>query len=226
MPARNAIKIYVENGYYHVYNRGVEKRSIFQDQRDYQTFLSFLGEYLQPKNEQALMKNLSLSGLTAREKDHILKSITRNNFNQRITVLAYALMPNHFHLFLRQTEAGALDRFMRSLCTRYVIYFNRRYKRVGSLFQGVYKAALIDDEAYFSHISRYIHKQAIDDPKTEGKWEQPSSYAEYIGQRKTDWIHPDDVLSLLAKTSKLSYTQFVAEDNPIDLAKAIFREDD
>jgi putative transposase len=226
MPARNAIKTYVENGYYHVYNRGVEKRSIFQDQRDYQTFLSFLEEYLQPKNEQVLLNNLSVSGLTARERDKIVKSITRNNFNQRITVLAYALMPNHFHLFLKQTEAGVLDRFMRSLCTRYVIYFNRRNKRVGSLFQGVYKASLIDDEAYFSHISRYIHKQAIAESITEGKWEQPCSYPEYLGLRKTDWIHPEEILCQLVKTSKLNYTQFMAEDNPIDLAKPIFREDD
>jgi putative transposase len=220
MPSKNAIKKYVENGYYHIYNRGVEKRNIFQDDTDYSTFLAFLAEYLQPKDEKALLDTLSLPGLSMNKKEKILKTIRLNNFSQEILLLAYALMPNHFHIFLKQRNAGSIDTFMRSICTRYVMYFNHKYKRVGSLFQDVYKAALIEDEAHYIHISRYIHKQAIELPDGLLKPLQPSSYQEYIGERKTDWVHPEEMLSIFSKDNpKLSYKQFVLEYNPLDLEK-------
>ena len=162
MPAKNTLKKYIENGYYHIFNRGVEKRIIFQEQQDYDVFLSYLGNYLQPKDEKSMFKKLSLPNISTQEKEHILKLIRLNNFNEEITLLAYSLMPNHIHLFVRQKSAGSIDKFMRSLCTRYVMYFNRKYKRVGTLFQGVYKAALIEDEAYYLHISRYYIRKRLD----------------------------------------------------------------
>jgi putative transposase len=223
MPGKNAIKMYVENGYYHIYNRGVEKRTIFQDQQDYDIFLSYLCEYLQPKDEKSLLNNLSAANITSRGKDKILNSLRLNNFDQTITLLAYSLMPNHFHLFVKQKDAGAIDKFMRSLGTRYVKYFNHKHKRVGALFQAVYKAALIDDEAYYLHISRYIHKQAIDVPLNNGRTEQPSSFPEYIGTRKTSWVHPEEILSLFSETdSRFSYQQFVAEYHSLESDQTLY----
>jgi putative transposase len=215
MPSKNAVKMYIENGHYHVYNRGVEKRTIFQDEQDYAVFLGYLKEYLQPRDEKSHLLSLSAEGLSSRDKDKILKSIRLNNFDNKITLLAYCLMPNHFHLFLRQKDSSSLDRFMRSLCTRYVIYFNRKYERVGSLFQSVYKASLIDDDGYYVHISRYIHKQAIDAALVEGGKEQPSSYLEYLGARKTSWVHPEEVLSIFSEAHPLlNYEEYVLEYLP------------
>jgi len=209
MPAKNSRKIYAENGYYHIYNRGVEKRIIFLDQQDYGVFLSYLKEYLLPKNEKELYQRLSDPNISYKERDKILKLLRLNNFNQEINLFAYCLMPNHFHFFVKQKSQGAIDKFMNSLGTRYTMYFNRKYKRVGSLYQGVYKAVLITADAQLVYLSKYIHKQAI--PK------QPSSYPEYIGTRKTLWVNPKEVLSNFSKSIfSLSYEKFVTESDSVD----------
>jgi len=161
MPAKNSRKQYYENGYYHIYNRGVEKRKIFLDQQDYAVFLPYLKEYLLPKDERALSKRLMDSSITSIEKNKILKLLRLNNFSNEITLLAYCLMPNHFHFFVKQKSAGSIDKFMNSLGTRYTMYFNKKYDRVGSLYQGVYKAVSVNNESQFIYLSKYIHSQAL-----------------------------------------------------------------
>jgi putative transposase len=74
-----------------------------------------------------------------------------------VTLLAYCLMPNHYHLLIGQADATSLSRFMQRLSVGYTMYFNRRYQRVGSLFQGQYKAARIVEENQLMEVSRYIH---------------------------------------------------------------------
>lgn len=139
MPAKNSIKVYAENGYYHLYNRGVDKRVIFGDAQDYVVFLSYLKTYLLPKNEAELRQKLADSTISYKEKDKILNLLRLNNFADEITLICYCLMPNHFHLLIKQNSANSIDRFMNSLCTRYTMYFNRKYKRIGPLCQDVYK---------------------------------------------------------------------------------------
>ena len=80
MAAKNSIKIYVEDGYYHIYNRGVEKRLIFLDQQDYGVFISYLKEYLSPKDEKSLRQKLSNPDTSYKEKDKTLKALRLNNF--------------------------------------------------------------------------------------------------------------------------------------------------
>ncbi len=229
MPAKNRRKQYLENGYYHIYNRGVEKRIIFQDQQDYNVFLSYLKEYLSPKNEKLLHERLSEPNLNSIERDKILKILSLNNFSSEISLLAYCLMPNHFHFFVKQKNASSIDKFMNSLCTRYSMYFNKRYKRVGSLYQGVYKAVLITNESQFLHLSRYIHKQAVafQGLALEGYRGQPSSYLDYMGSRKTEWVHPEEVLSYFSKANpSLSYENFVKEEDDFGaLGKLTLEED-
>ena len=229
MPAKNARKQYLENGYYHLYNRGVEKRTIFLDQQDYSVFLSYLKEYLIPKNEKALQEILSNSNTSSKEKDKALKLLHLNNFYNEITLLAYCLMPNHFHFFIKQKNPNSIDKFMNSLCTRYTMYFNKKYKRVGSLYQGVYKAVLVSSEEQFLHLSRYIHKQAL---ASQGEalrsWTgQPSSYNEYLGLRKTQWIYPEEILSYFSNSNpSLSYEAFVKEAVDNMIIKNISLEND
>lgn len=216
MPARNRTKQYTENGYYHIYNRGVEKRTIFLDKQDYSVFLSYLKDYLSLKDSETLLEKLSNPDTSYQEKDKIIKMLRLNNFYNEITFLAYCLMPNHFHFFIKQKSAQSIDKFMQSLCTRYSMYFNRKYKRVGFLYQDVYKAVLIENEAQFIYLSKYIHKQAVIHQLSKGKTldleKQPSSYPEYLRKRETDWIHPEEVLSYFSKTNpSLSYKSFVTE---------------
>ena len=101
MPAKNSIKLYLENGYYHIYNRGAGKSEIFLDDQDYRVFLHFLEKYLDPKSERSLAREIKL--------------------------LAYCLMPNHFHLFVHQMTKDGIIKFMRALGTSYSIYFNNKH---------------------------------------------------------------------------------------------------
>lgn len=214
MPAKNRVKTYLEDGYYHIYNRGVEKRKIFLDQQDYGVFLSYLKEYLSPKNEKELQNRLSDTNTSYKEKDKILKALRLNNFYEEITLLAYCLMPNHFHFFIKQKSALSIDKFMQSLCTRYTMYFNRKYKRVGFLYQDIYKAASVVNEPQFIYLSKYIHKQALaSQGRTLKGWDkQPSSYLDYIAKRETAWVHPEEVLAYFSTTNPtLSYQAFIED---------------
>jgi putative transposase len=216
MPSRNSTKTYIENGYYHIYNRGVEKRAIFLDKQDYGVFLSYLKEYLLPKDEKRLNQILSDPNISYGKKDKALKLLNLNNFYQDITLLSYCLMPNHFHLLVKQKNMGTIDKFMNSLGTRYSVYFNRRHKRVGPLYQDVYKAVLVDNEGQFVHLSRYIHKQAISLPN------QPCSYPEYIGTRKTDWVDPAEILAYFSRTNpSLSYENFLKDSDDYNILNGL-----
>lgn len=231
MPARNSLKQYLENSFYHIYNRGVEKRVIFLDSQDYAVFLNYLKEYLLPKDEKGLREQLSNPNIGYREKDKILKLLRLNNFCDEITLLAYCLMPNHFHFFIKQKSTQSIDKLMNSLCTRYTMYFNRKYKRVGSLYQGVYKAVILETDEQFVYLSKYIHKQAkTHSLRSQGEalrgWESPSSYPEYLGKKETGWVHPEEVLRYFSKTSpKLSYKAFVEESDDFSVIQNKILED-
>ena len=193
MPAKNSIKIYVENGYYHIYNRGVEKRTIFQDEQDYKVFLGYLKFYLSPPpDKKDILKTFSLRGVSFKGVAAPLK-----NYEKSIDLLAYCLIPNHFHLLIKQIKQGAMEFFMRSLATRYSTYFNKKYDRVGPLFQGPYKACIVENENYLLHLSRYIHQNPGE--YTNNLAGAYSSYAEYLGMRKTPWVKPDLILSFFEK---------------------------
>jgi putative transposase len=226
MPARNSVKLYLENSYYHIYNRGVEKREIFLDSQDYNVFLSYLKEYLSPKDTANLQSILSDPTIPWKEKDKALKLLRMNNFSEEITLLSFCLMPNHFHFFIKQTNSKAIDHFMQSLCTRYTMYFNRKYKRVGSLYQAVYKAALVTTEGQFLHLSRYIHKQALILQGETLQEQHPCSFVEYIGKRQTSWVKPQEVLDYFSKTNpNMSYQNFVKQQDDFEFLSHLTLED-
>ena len=208
MPALNVVKQYVIDGYYHVYNRGVEKRDIFLDQQDYSVFLRFLKEYLLPLNHPDLK---TLQGFNPRRRP--------KNYSDQITLLAYCLMPNHFHLFIKQKTHDGLKQFMTALGTNYVMYFNHKNDRVGPLFQGVYKAALIAEEPYYLHISRYIHRNPRSITRVQPLHTYPySSYRYFLNEKAPDWLHPHEILSMFRSGQSimprdiLSYQSFVEHE--------------
>ncbi|MBI2798210.1 transposase [Candidatus Saccharibacteria bacterium] len=143
MPSKNVTKQFVEGGYYHAYNRGVEKRNIFLDEMDYRVFISRIVQILSPVSPQAET------------------SIRLKNYVNEIELVAFCLMPNHFHLLIKQVNRTSMTAFMRTLCTSYSMYFNAKYKRVGRLFQGSYKATQIESGEYITHLSRYIHRNPL-----------------------------------------------------------------
>lgn len=216
MPAKNVIKEYRANGYYHLYNRGVEKREIFIDRQDEEVFLSYLKEYLTPKDTEKLRRAISDSQLTYNGRVEVARLLRMNNFSDSIVLMAYCLMGNHFHLLVKQTQERTIEAFMRSLCTRYVQYFNKRHgNRVGGLFQSTYKAVVIQSEEQLWHLSRYIHRN----PATKGlsllERPHPSSYRNYLGLTTQEWVKPNEILGYFAKSGFNSYASFV-EDNTLE----------
>ena len=212
MPRKNTIKTYVENGYYHIYNRGVDKKQLFLDEQDHAVFLRFLKEYLLPPNHPALIQLRNLSP----------KRKPINCFHQ-IKLLAFCLMPNHFHLFVQQLTKDGLTPFMKAVCTNFSMYFNRKYDRIGHLFESTYKAALVETEPYYLHVTRYIHRN----PKPLLARDNPlhiypySSYPYYLGAPSPIWLHTSPILSF-SRTQRslfpkdiLSYQSFV-ENEEID----------
>jgi len=177
MPAKFTIKEYIKGGVYHIYNRGIENRTIFTDDKDYEVFLKYLEEALHPK-------------IPAKTKGSTHKI---KKFHKEIELLSYCLMPDHFHLLVKQLTNRGIDTFMQSILVRYTMYFNRKYKRSGTLFQGKYKATLVTEDKHVLHVSRYIHlnpKEFVDNPARAY-----SSYAEYLGYRETPWIKTSHILS-------------------------------
>ena len=208
MPSKNRIKQYVENGYYHIYNRGVEKRITFLDEKDYVVFMYFLKLYLLPLNDK-LPKTLS----------NLQDTRIKKTFFGEIELHSFCLMPNHFHFLIHQIGRNSMTEFMRALITSYVMYFNKKYKRVGTLFQGAYKATLVTKDPYLLHLSRYIHANPLksfagSDPARLGDYPY-SSYPYYLGKKHAAWITKDFLLSFFATEGKgiesqiESYKKFV-----------------
>lgn len=203
MPAKNSIKTYIENSYYHIYNRGIEKREIFIDHKDYGVFLSLLKRYLMPWKAEI----------------NKVRPRHRIDLHDKIQLVSYCLMPNHFHLMVKQFTKDAIIEFMRALANSYVLYFNTRYERIGPLFQGRYKAVLIENDPYFLHLTRYIHTNPLDIGFTRSDLVnyRYSSYRDFIGKRKTEWIHSMEVLNYFKSPQKitsqdtLSYQSFVED---------------
>lgn len=212
MPSKNSRKPYLPGAHYHIYNRGVEKRDIFLDQQDYSVFLSYLKAYLLPKDITDLRNKLSSGKLSLDQKDKVLKELRLNNFFDEITLMAYCLMPNHFHFLLRQNTENGIDQFMNSLCTRYVGYFNRKYRRVGHLYQGVYKAVPVESDEQLLHLSRYIHRNPLSFQSLQGLalQTQPSSYLEFLGLKSTTWVHPEAILPFSLRVTGASPTKILS----------------
>lgn len=189
MPSKNTVKDFAVDQYYHVYNRGVEKRVIFIDDQDYRVFIGLLKKYLNGEVE-AIVNNRH-------------KFVSQKD---EVQLLAFCLMPNHFHLMLYQKSDDGISKFMRRLATGYAMYFNSRYHRVGSLFQGRYKASLIQSEPYIDHITRYIHLN----PEDYAGYSY-SSLKYYIEpDRCPDWLNVDWVLERF-DSSPQQYAEFVDE---------------
>jgi putative transposase len=188
MPSKNIVKHYATHTYFHIYNRGVEKRDIFIDEQDFAVFLGYLKRHL---GSEAIVKKPS--------------GYLYPNYHNDLTLLAFCLMSNHFHLLLYQKEdLSAITKLLRSVCTSYTMYFNKKYKRVGHLFQERYKASSISSDAYVQHISRYIHLNPSN-YKTY-KW---SSLPYFKGLSHADWINPEPILEMFKNREE--YFDFVQD---------------
>lgn len=138
---------------YHVYNRGVEKRDIFMDDRDYHRFVYCLYEF----NDEQPALNARHAYKPVINHDRSAFSPVKCKRMPLVEIMVFTLMPNHYHFMLRQIKENGITRFMHRLGTGYTMYFNKKYERVGSLFQGPFKAVHLSKQEHFIHLPHYIH---------------------------------------------------------------------
>jgi|SRR3989338_6698862 len=146
---------FVENQIYHIFNRGVEKRKVFMGEKDYFRFVHDLYEF----NDEDRVYN-SLYSFKRKLNKNIIEVEPQYIKKERkllVDILAFVLMPNHFHLILKQRTENGIVKFLQKIGTGYTMYFNKKYERVGSLFQGRFKAVIVLKRAHFIHLPFYLH---------------------------------------------------------------------
>ncbi len=216
----------VTDNIYHVFNRGVEKRHIFMDKHDYLRFINNLAIF----NDARPVLNA---------KYRVKEIETLDSRKLFVDVLAFCLMPNHYHLLLQQKKDDGISKFMNKIGVGYVNYFNLKYKRVGSLFQGTFKAVLIEKESQFLYIPYYIHSNPLDlivkDWRENGisklkpaidfldsyKW---SSHRDYAGKSNFTGIlnmHPLNEFFVNPESYKKDFRNFIKDCNFSDVAELL-----
>jgi putative transposase len=163
---------------YHLYNRGVEKRNVFKGSVDYVRFIHNLFEFNDISSAPAFERRYKAS--TPNQKNSI--SITKHK-EKIVEILCFCLMPNHYHLLVRQLKDGGISLFMHKLGAGYTNSFNIKYNRVGPLFQGKYKIKHVDKDVYLQHLVCYIHFNPMKFLKTKKDLDQYrwSSHLDYLG---------------------------------------------
>lgn len=199
-------KIFRPNCYYHIYNRGNNKEAIFLDEQDYWNFLK--------RVKLALFgpKSVSLPGRVR------IKALPEGAFD----VLAYCLMPNHFHFLIRQNLVLPVSKLVTGVCTSYAKYFNLKYNRIGNLFQDAFKAKIVDSDKYLMYLTAYIHNN----PSKPLDYDY-SSLKDYLGMRTGRITDKGFILKMFGHSAD-EYKKFVLAFNEKDLklVKDYLFEDD
>ena len=152
----------VEGEFFHIYNRGVEKRILFLDVHDYHRFMMLL--YLCNSNQPVNIENHFRKGRTFTD----IFSVDRDTL--LVDISAWCLMPNHFHFVLCARQENGITSFLRKLCTGYSTYFNQKYKRSGALFQGKFKSEHLEYDEYLKYLFSYVHLNPVKLIPGEKNW--------------------------------------------------------
>ncbi|MEK7126344.1 MAG: transposase [Patescibacteria group bacterium] len=133
--------------WYHCYNRGVDKRTTYEDRRDYHRFL----EQLYLANSETPLRR---DDIGTQNFEKILR-VPRSR--ALVSIGAFCLMPNHFHLVLKEVVENGITTFMQKLGTAYTMYFNKRYERTGNLFVKPFRSRHVDGDDYLQYLVNYVH---------------------------------------------------------------------
>ena len=191
--------------YYHVYNRGVNKRKIFLDSSNYQRAIDTLEYY-------SYIGHTLRYAYFSRLKNELKRNYFNNFKEQSVEITAFVLMPNHFHILLTQIDDRGISNFLRLFENSYTKYFNTRHKRIGPLLQGPFKAVHISNDSQLLHISRYIHLNPFSS-KIVGSLEELekypwSSFPTYLKNNPLGFISNSIVME---QFQNQSYETFVKE---------------
>lgn len=191
--------------FYHIYNRGINKQSIFSNNRDYSRFIQTLS-YYQVQNPKPKFSAYRIS------------KVFPVDFNKKIVdIICFCLMPNHFHLLVKQLKNGGISEFMRKFIHSYTKYRNIKYKNQGPILQGMFKAVRIESDEQLIHASRYIHLNPLTSSLVKNLEFYPwSSYPTYIGLNKNSFIAKEEILNFFKSPD--DYKNFVLEQSAYGLS--------
>ena len=185
---------------YHILNRSVQKLPIFQGKRECNFFLGAMEYYLQvePPVKLSLYK-------TNKDKFNIKKD---DNF--LVSVIAYCLMPNHFHLILKQLAEEGIKKYIQRSTNSFAHYYSKKHESSGHLFEGNFKAVRISSDEQLWHLSRYLHLNPVSGYLVENPKDYPfSSYGIYLGEKKSNFVDPSLVMENFSSPGK--YKSFVED---------------
>jgi len=200
---------------YHAFNRGVDKRKIFLDQKDYERFLLSM-ILLNDETDGLMIQWRDYSKLNPKVKPSEFLRLNLRSAGKKplVEIIAYCLNPNHYHFILKQLAEKGIEKFMQKIGTSYTMYFNQKYKRSGSLFQGTFKSVHIDPDDYLLYLSAYVNKNNFIHGYTKDDSWIYSSWPEYLGKVNQGICNKEIILGQFKNASE--YKEFV-ESNALYL---------
>ncbi len=210
----------VPNEYYHIYNRGNSKQKIFLDKKDYDRFVKIL--YVCNSKRSFNFRDLII--------DYKIDAFSFERETPLVSILAWVLMPNHFHIVLisPRSDLGGkynpITEFMRKVSTAYVMYFNKRHGRTGSLFEGVFKSKHIGGENYFNYIFSYVHLNPVKLIQKDWKEKGISNKNRAIDfLKKYEYSSFQDYFGLKRRQGVIIDKNFIPEYNFCNSEKDLFK---
>lgn len=200
---------------YHIYNRGVEKRPIFLNKRNYSRFIQIIDYY---RFANCPVKFSQFKMLSLDSQIDLLNKL-KSQSDKLIEIMVFCLMPNHIHFLCKQLKDNGISKFMNKLSSGYSHYFNILNHRIGPLFQGNFKAIRIETDEQLVHTSRYIHLNPVTSYLMEFNSLQSydySSYPEYMG-KKIGFCETKQIFSYFKSIQE--YKDFVS--NQVDYAREL-----
>lgn len=192
--------------HYHIYNRAVNKQIIFHDINDYSRFIFLILYFQSPLNFPQIGRHITRY-VKSRAFDIAKEEIIKN---RTVELVAFCIMPNHFHLIVKETEEKGLATYMQRVLTAYSKYYNAKYGKTGHVFQGPYQAVRVEDDRQLLHLSAYIHRNPREISKwfnKEDKYEW-SSYQDFVKENRWEELLAVDIIKGQFKDGK-KYQDFV-----------------
>ncbi|QQS38813.1 transposase [Candidatus Woesebacteria bacterium] len=211
MPNKRSV-VFATNEIYHTYNRSVANEEIFNNSRNINRALDLINYY---KN----LSNLRFSYFVKLSQDKKNEHLKSKKIIPLVEVYAFSIMPNHFHLLVRQLSENGIEKFLSNFQNSFAKYYNIRNKRYGALFQRPFKAKHVAGDKELLHLSRYIHLNPVTSfmlDLEELKTSNLTSFPHYL-KPVNNLVNSDLIIKLAG--SKTKYLQFVS--NQVDYQRKL-----
>jgi putative transposase len=202
--------VFANNYYYHIFNRGIDKRITFNNSREYQRALELLYFYQFADIPLRFSHYVRLPDDKQKEcQQRMIES------GKIVEIIAYSLMTNHFHLLLKQKQDNGISIYTANFINAYTKYFNIKHERAGALFQGVFQATYIEDDEQLIHLTRYIHLNPVvsslikENELSQYHW---SSYTGYVSNKGDSLVSSESISEIIKQIG--DYEKFTLEQIP------------